>query len=523
MAMTGDQGPSDNELIEAVRHGSTEAYGGLYQRHVSAAYTMARQLTNSPADADELVSDAFAKIFDLLRGGRGPTIAFRAYLLTSLRNAASDRARRDGKTRLADDVSKVSGADTSVPFTDTAVADLERSLAARAFARLPERWQTVLWHIEIERQRPAEVAPLLGLTANGVSALAYRAREGLRQAYLQVHLAQLDDSQDIGACRACTSRLGAWTRRGLSKRETAQVETHLDNCVRCRALAAELVEANDGMRAIVGAMVLGGVGATGYLSAGHAAAGTAGANATPVPRQAVFAGVSAVALVAAIAMAMTAGNQLPQPPAAEHPSPPSPPSPAPRQAPPAPQSPETLLGPRSSQHPTTPDPPIPSSPTPTPTPTPAPIKAPQQPPHPVDSIHIEVSVWESAPWLSSRVRLSVRDTGTSNGLAEATVRLPDGMTAVAVPPECELLPNNHRELRCTHSVAPSDSFGDDIWLAAIPAAQNQQNSPVVRTVPVPVTATLRSATDTNRVDVRWLLSPRPPNPGGPAGNLLTPG
>jgi RNA polymerase sigma factor (sigma-70 family) len=519
MATTGDQGPSDGELIEAVRHGSTEAYGRLYQRHVSAAYTMARQLTNSSAEAEDLVSDAFAKILDLLRGGRGPTIAFRAYLLTSLRNAASDRARRDGRMRLADDVAEVSGADTSVPFTDTAVADLERSLAAQAFARLPERWQTVLWHIEIERQRPAEVAPLLGLTANGVSALAYRAREGLRQAYLQVHLGQLDDSQDIGACRACATRLGAWTRRGLSKRETVQVEKHLDNCDRCRALAAELVEANGALRAVVAAMVLG-VGATGYLSAGHAAAaGAAEASATPAPRQAVFAGVSAVALVAAIAMALTAKNQLPQPPAAEPPLSPLPtPAPAPLSTPPAPPAPETRLqAPTSSQQPTAPSPPIPPPSPPAPTP--------QQPPHPVDGIHVEASVWESAPWLTSRVRLSVRDTGTSSGRAMATVRLPDGMTAVAVPPECELLSDNHRELRCTHSLAPGESFGDDIWLSAIPAAasQNQQTGQVVHTVAVPVTATLGSAADTDLVDVRWLLSPGPPNLGDLTGNLLAPG
>ena len=59
-------------------------------------------------------------------------------------------------------------------------------MIARAFASLPERWQAVLWHTEIEGARPADVAPLLGLTANGVAALAYRAREGLRQAYLQM-------------------------------------------------------------------------------------------------------------------------------------------------------------------------------------------------------------------------------------------------------------------------------------------------------------------------------------------------
>ena len=216
------QGPSDGELIEAVRHGSTEAYATLYERHVAAAHNMARQVAKSQAEADDLVSEAFAKVLDALRSGRGPSTAFRAYLLTSLRHVAYDRTKRDRRLQLADDVTAVSGADVSVPFTDTALDGLERSLAAKAFARLPERWQTVLWHIEIEGQSPSQVAPLLGLTPNGVSALAYRAREGLRQAYLQVHLSSLDPPEPgVDSCRAAIDRLGAWTRGGLSKRETA--------------------------------------------------------------------------------------------------------------------------------------------------------------------------------------------------------------------------------------------------------------------------------------------------------------
>ncbi|CRK57662.1 sigma-70 region 2 domain protein [Alloactinosynnema sp. L-07] len=233
----------DGRLASLVRAGTVSAYGSLYERHVGAARNLARQLTRSPAEADDLVSEAFAKVLDTLRQGRGPDSAFRAYLLTALRHTAYDKTRRDKKVELSDDVSQVSGVNpdqVAVPFSDTAVAGLERSLAARAFAMLPERWQAVLWHTEIEGQNPAQVAPILGLTPNGVSALAYRAREGLRQAYLQVHLAE--NSSD--RCRATADRLGAWVRGGLSKRETAQVELHLDDCERCRALSAELADTN---------------------------------------------------------------------------------------------------------------------------------------------------------------------------------------------------------------------------------------------------------------------------------------
>jgi RNA polymerase sigma factor (sigma-70 family) len=238
------QGPSDAELIDAVRKGTVSAYGSLYERHVASAYNLARQLSRSPAEADDLVSEAFAKVLDTLRGGRGPDSAFRAYLLTALRHTAYDKTRRDRKIELSDDVETAGGAKLAEPFSDPAVAGLERSLAAQAFARLPERWQAVLWHTEVEGQSPAEVAPILGLTANGVSALAYRAREGLRQAYLQVHLAETTESR----CRATAERLGAWTRSSLAKREKAQVEAHLDECTRCRALAAELADTNASLR-----------------------------------------------------------------------------------------------------------------------------------------------------------------------------------------------------------------------------------------------------------------------------------
>jgi RNA polymerase sigma factor (sigma-70 family) len=239
--------PGDAELIQAVRSGDLEAYGLLYRRHASAAATLARQLTRSRAEADDLVAEAFAKVLDMLRTGGGPDAAFRAYLLTTLRNALYDRTRRDKRLEWSDDMSRH---DPGVPWEDTAVAGLESRLAARAFQRLPERWQTVLWHTEVEQESPAEVAPLLGLTPNGVAALAYRAREGLR--------------------------LGAWARGGLTPRQRVRVEKHLATCPDCRALANELEHINSGLRGVVVPLVVGTAAAAAYLAA-HAAPADAAA------------------------------------------------------------------------------------------------------------------------------------------------------------------------------------------------------------------------------------------------------
>ena len=174
--------PGDADLISAVRSGDADAYGELFSRHVEAARRLGRQLVAGP-DVDDLVAEAFAKVFVVLRRGGGPDLAFRAYLLTAVRRLHVDRIRAARRLQTTDDLTPF---DPGIPFRDTAIEGFENATAARAFASLPERWQLVLWHTEVEGQKPADVGLLLGMSANSVSALAYRAREGLRQAFLSM-------------------------------------------------------------------------------------------------------------------------------------------------------------------------------------------------------------------------------------------------------------------------------------------------------------------------------------------------
>jgi DNA-directed RNA polymerase specialized sigma24 family protein len=60
--------------------------------------------------------------------------------------------------------------------------DHQRVLAA--LQSLPKRWQTVLWYTDVLQEKPRNIAPLMGIAPNAVSALVLRARKGLREAYL---------------------------------------------------------------------------------------------------------------------------------------------------------------------------------------------------------------------------------------------------------------------------------------------------------------------------------------------------
>ncbi len=250
---------TDADLIAAVRAGDVDAYGLLFERHRQAASRLAGHLVPGP-DADDLVSESFIRVLSVLQAGKGPDEFFRAYLLSSIRRLHLDRLRAGKRVRTTDDEAEL---DRAVEFVDPATMRFEQGAAADAFTSLPERWQLVLWHLDVEGQKPADIAPLLGMSANSVSALAYRAREGLRQAYLQGHLAPTLHE----GCRKTTGLLGAYVRKGLSSRDAASVDAHLDGCSRCTGLSLELAEVNSNLSGILGPAILG-TAAAGYLAAG---------------------------------------------------------------------------------------------------------------------------------------------------------------------------------------------------------------------------------------------------------------
>ncbi len=276
---------SDPELIAGVRAGDSAAFGVLYERHADAARKVAAQYTNAASDIDDVVSESFSRVLRALQQGDGPDLAFRAYLFTIVRRTGMDLINKGIRTRPRDDMSTFEDAlGYEAASDEPAMAGFEQSLVADAFKSLPERWQAVLWYTEVEKKSPKEIAPLLGLTANGVAALSYRAREALRQAYLQQHLAGADDVD----CIEVNTQLGAFVRGGLSKREAARVDNHVQLCPKCAALIAELEDVNRGMRAVIAPLILGaaGLGALqgglpigGAFGTGAAAAGGAGAGA----------------------------------------------------------------------------------------------------------------------------------------------------------------------------------------------------------------------------------------------------
>ncbi|WP_332644891.1 sigma-70 family RNA polymerase sigma factor [Aeromicrobium sp.] len=227
-----DDEVTDAELITRYRAGDDTAASVLFARHHDPAVRFAAKLAGRNS-ADDLAAEAFSQVLAALRNGRGPDVAFRAYLITSVRNAYINSSKRDGRLTWVDDHESTSSLTTTA---DETALRSESTLLAQAFATLPERWQTVLWHTSVENDSTAEVGRLLGISPSAVAALAYRAREGLRQAYLSAHIAATDDP----SCQEVRESLPAYSRDRLATRDTRAIEQHLDDCSACAAVLADL-------------------------------------------------------------------------------------------------------------------------------------------------------------------------------------------------------------------------------------------------------------------------------------------
>lgn len=267
---------SDRELLDDARTGDRAAFQELYDRHRGAALRLARSYRRN-GDADDLVNGAFERVLAALLRGNGPTDAFRPYLFVTLRRLAMEDGRRPHDETLDELPDSVTAAMDLPPLDGT-----ERDLVLQAFAALPERWQAVLWLTEVEGRQPREVGRSAGLPANTVAVLAHRARERLRQTYLQAHL----QSTPRRGCEPHRSRLGSYVRGGLSRRHRVTTADHLAHCASCRDLVAGLDDVNRllvrsvfplfalGSAGNIGLDVTGGATATATLGGSSASLGT---------------------------------------------------------------------------------------------------------------------------------------------------------------------------------------------------------------------------------------------------------
>lgn len=143
--------------------------------HFDAAYNLARWLTRSEHDADDVVQEAFLRaftFFDSFRGGDG-----RAWLLSIVRNTCFTWLRKNRVYDLANELDEQVSPASSPEALQLREADAESVRAA--LEKLPAEYREVLVLREMEEMSYKEIADVAGIAIGTVMSRLSRARKRL--------------------------------------------------------------------------------------------------------------------------------------------------------------------------------------------------------------------------------------------------------------------------------------------------------------------------------------------------------
>jgi len=157
-----------------------ERFDLLILPHLDAAYNLARWLVGNPADAEDIVQEAFLRalrFFDGFRGGDS-----RAWLLKIVRNTSYSWLRKNRPAQLTDEFDETihsdENADENAEMKLLSRAESERVI--NALEALPLTFREILVLREIEGLSYKEISEVTGVAMGTVMSSLSRARHRLR-------------------------------------------------------------------------------------------------------------------------------------------------------------------------------------------------------------------------------------------------------------------------------------------------------------------------------------------------------
>ncbi|MCA1693496.1 MAG: RNA polymerase sigma factor, partial [Actinobacteria bacterium] len=171
-------------------------FAGLYIRHRSSFASHARRFLRDPRDVDEVVQEAFLRLF-LALPELSTELQALAYCRRTVTNLCIDRYRADKRRPRLVNIDAVPQNDFAEAELDDPVVQAEDAAFVReALSLLTPLHREALVKREIEEKSIPVIAEELGVPEESVKHLLHRARRALRRHLAKTHLApgaNLDD------------------------------------------------------------------------------------------------------------------------------------------------------------------------------------------------------------------------------------------------------------------------------------------------------------------------------------------
>jgi RNA polymerase sigma-70 factor, ECF subfamily len=179
----------DDALLASSGEGDQRAFQTLVARHLARALSLARRMTGSLAEAEDVAQEAFLRTWQKAPDWRAGEARFSTWLYRVVVNLCLDRKRRKPMAPLEAAGDPLDPA----PSAELQMAENQRGrIVAAALAALPDRQRAALVLSYYEGVSNIEAAGALGVSVSALESLLVRARKALR-AELERHRSAIMD------------------------------------------------------------------------------------------------------------------------------------------------------------------------------------------------------------------------------------------------------------------------------------------------------------------------------------------
>jgi RNA polymerase sigma-70 factor, ECF subfamily len=177
---------TEAEAIRRAQAGDSAAFDFLYQLHSRRVYALCLRMVNNPADAEDLMQEAFLQLFRKIATFRGES-AFSTWLHRMTVNVVLMRLRKKSLPTDSLEETLDPEAENSSPKRDVGAPDLRLSGAVdrvnleRSIEQLPPGYRTVFVLHDVQGYEHNEIADIMGCSVGNSKSQLHKARTRLRE------------------------------------------------------------------------------------------------------------------------------------------------------------------------------------------------------------------------------------------------------------------------------------------------------------------------------------------------------
>jgi RNA polymerase sigma-70 factor (ECF subfamily) len=187
---------TDEQLIDRVRQGHSDAYRVLVERHKSYIYTLVYRMVGHKETAEDLTQEVFVKLFRSLAHFRGEA-KFTTWLYRMTTNLVTDFRRSQKRKPYEALLDKMKGwfTDAREQPEEIAILKEDQEHMQALLSELPDKYRLIMYLFHYKQLSYQEMSEVTGLPMKTLETRLYRGKAMLKEKWLEVNA---HDSQTSG-------------------------------------------------------------------------------------------------------------------------------------------------------------------------------------------------------------------------------------------------------------------------------------------------------------------------------------